>query len=161
MKHLIAISTIATGLLTAAASTLAQSLPPPLPALTAEQSAIVEQRMDDYRRITDARVARGDITADDAVRLMQWREWQIAQGVAGVAAPPVAAGERAPMDYDSRPPVYYEDRPRDYYAVEPAPAYVPYYRYPTPYYWGARPYYWGPTVCAGGFGRHFGGSLCF
>ena len=43
----------------------------------------------------------------------------------------------------------------------PAPYYWPYYG---PYYWGPRPYaYWGPSVsvCAGGFGRNFGGRICF
>ena len=169
MKHLLAISTLATALLAAAPAALAQSLPPPLPNLSAEQSDTVKQRMEEYRRITDARVARGDITADEDVRLMQWREWQIAQQVASVLTVQPNAdvqtqanpGAQPPMSYDSSPPAYYEERPRDYYAVVPPPVYVPYYRYPAPYYWGPRPWYWGPSVCAGGFGHSFGGRICF
>jgi hypothetical protein len=161
MKHLIAISTIAFASFAALPAAHAQSLPPPLPALTAEQSEMVQQRMDEYRRITDARAARGDISADEAVRLMQWREWQIAQQVTNGGQAPAVAGAQPPIVSDSPPPVYYEERPRDYYPVAPAPVYVPYYRYPAPYYWGPRPYYWGASFCAGGFGHNFGGRICF
>src|SRR5262245_53263118 len=119
MKHLLAISTLAAALLAAAPAAFAQSLPPPLPNLSAEQSDTVKQRMEDYQRITDARVARGEISADEAVRLMQWREWQIAQQVAGAAQVQPNAdaqtqaipGAQPPMSYDSPPPAYYEERP--------------------------------------------------
>ena len=30
----------------------------------------------------------------------------------------------------------------------------------SPYYAPA-PYYWGASICAGGFGHHFGGRVCF
>ena len=165
MKHLIALSAIAAGLSMTAPPSLAQSAPPPLPALTPQQQQDVDARMASYRRATDERVARGEIGADDAARLLQWREWQLARQTA-------ARGAAQPDDRAARPPVYDAPRPRDDYGpsddyaiVEPAPAYV--YRYPAPYYpapyyWGPRPYaYWGPSVCAGGFGRHFGGRICF
>ena len=154
-KRLVALSGITLALLAVGPSARAQSSPPPLPALTAQQSSAVEQRLDLYRRETEGRVTRGEIAADEADRLLKWREWQIArQVVAGASAAPPATA------YDSPPPDYYEQRPPDYVVVEPPPYYGPYYRYATPY-WGPRPYYWGPAICAGGFGRHFGGRLCF
>jgi hypothetical protein len=174
MKHLIALSSIA---LTLSATVLAQS-PPPLPPLTQQQADDVQARIDAYRRDTDARVARGEITADEADRLLKWREWQLAQQAARVAASAPGASTRgAPADrdvprdyygspprdyYGSPPPDYYGSPPPDSYVVEPAPLYTPYYRYPAPRYFGPVPYaYWGPVVCAGGFGRHFGGRICF
>jgi hypothetical protein len=170
MKHLIALSAVALALGVASPLAFAQSSPPALPALTEQQSQEVNARMDAYRRATDARVARNEITADEAARLTQWREWQIAQQVARPAPMP-ATTDRAPLDYGV-PPDYRETVPPDYratvppdYVVEPAPAYVPYYRPAVPYYpyyYGPSPYaYWGPSVCAGGFGRHFGGRICF
>ena len=158
MKHLIAISGIALALVASSAHARAEASPPPLPALTPEQSQDMQARLDTYRRATDARVARGEITGDEAARLLQWREWQLAQQAAG-KAPEDVRTSRAPV-YADAPPDYYEPRPPDDYVVEPA--YGPYYRYGAPYYWGPRPYaYWGPSVCAGGFGRHFGGRICF
>lgn len=154
MKRLVALSGITLALLAVGPSARAQSSPPPLPALTAQQSSAVEQRLDLYRRETGGRVTRGEITADEADRLLKWREWQVARQVAGASAAPPATA------HDSPPPDYYEQRPPDYVVVEPPPYYGPYYRYATPY-WGPRPYYWGPAICAGGFGRHFGGRLCF
>jgi hypothetical protein len=174
MKRLFALSVLTIALLAAAPFTLAQSSPPPLPALTAEQSASVQQRLDAYRNETEDRVSRGEITADEADRLLAWREWQIARQVAGAAStptpsaqddvppdyrPPVSAQGDVPPDY--RPPVRQYVPPREYVVVEPPAYYGPYYRYPAPYYWAPRPYYWGPAVCAGGFGRHFGGRICF
>jgi hypothetical protein len=180
MKHLIAISGFVLALGVASPLASAQSSPPPLPTLSEQQSQELNARMDAYRRATDARVARNEITADEGTRLEQWREWQIAQQIAGAQTAPVPATtiERAPPDYGGVPPDYREaippdDRatvPPDFYSVEPAPLYAPYYRpvvpyYPYPYYYGPRPYgpyaYWGPSVCAGGFGRHFGGRICF
>jgi len=182
MKRLIAVSGIAFALLGGSTLALAQATPPPMPSLTPQQSAAVQQRVDAYRQQTESRVARGEITADEADRLIQWREWQIARQVAGNRPPPRVAMDRdtppdyrgAPPDYDAAPPDYrgappdyrdapsddYDTRPREY-VVEPAPYYGPYYRYATPYAWAPRPYYWGPAVCAGGFGRHFGGRICF
>jgi hypothetical protein len=155
MKHLIALSALAVALAAAPPGADAQSAPPPLPALTQQQSQDLQARIDAYRRQTDERVARGEITPDEAERLVAWREWQIARQIASAAARP-QVDEDAPADYyDARPP-------RDVY-VTPAPAYGPYY-YPAPY-WGPRPYapyaYWGPSICAGGFGHHFGGRVCF
>ena len=154
MKRLIALSAFALALLAATPAALAQATPPPLPTLTPEQSADVERRMDAYRKQTEARVTRGEIDPDQADRLLRWREWQLAQQVTGLAPPPIG--------YDARPDFTYE-RPRDYVVVAPPPYYyAPYYPY-APYYWAPRPYgyYWGPSICAGGFGRHFGGRICF
>ena len=181
MKRLFALSGLTIALLAAAPFALAQSSPPPLPALTPEQSAAVQQRLDAYRNETEGRVSRGEITADEADRLLAWREWQVARQVAGVAStPPMSAQGDVPPDY--RPPASaqgdvpsgYRDMPPEYqppvreyvppreYVAAPPPYYGPYYRYPTPYYYAApRAYYWGPAVCAGGFGRHFGGRICF
>lgn len=183
MKQLIALSLIGLAATIVSASASAQPSPPALPALTQQQSQDVQAHLDAYRRATDARVARGEITADEAGRLLMWREWQLAQQAAGRAratgAPGPAYSDSPPPDYDasrppdydasrppdydaSRPPDYYAPRAPDYYVVEPAPVYGPYYRPAVPYYWGPRPYaYWGPSVCAGGFGRHFGGRICF
>lgn len=165
MKRLIALSGVVLALLAAAPAVFAQSSPPPLPAMTPEQSSDVQQRLDSYRKATDARAARGEITSDEANRLTQWREWQLAQQAAGRALPPVY-DHRVPPDYDARPvyavPPDYYGPPGDYYRVEPPSYYGPYYPYAAPYYWGPRPYaYWGPAICAGGFGRHFGGRICF
>jgi hypothetical protein len=172
MKRLFALSGITIALLAGAPCALAQSSPPPLPSLTQQQSATLEQRLDPYRKQTEDRVSRGEITADEADRLIKWREWQIARQVAGVSsAPRPGARSDVPPDYveprprdyvEPVPPDYVAEAPsRDYVVVEPPPYYGPYYRYPAPYYWGPRSYYWGPAVCAGGFGRHFGGRICF
>jgi len=174
MKHLFALSGFAVALGVASSIASAQSTPPSLPPLTQTQSQELATRMDSYRRATDARVAQNEITADEGARLVQWREWQIAQQIAAaMPAPLPATTSRAPTDYPPVPPDYRESlppasrdgAPPDYYAVEPAPTYVPYYSPAVPYYpyyYGPRPYaYWGPSVCAGGFGRHFGGRVCF
>ena len=153
MKRLFALSGFTLALLVVGPAAYAQSVPPPLPTLNAQQSSAVKRRLDLYRRETEGRVTRGEISADEADRLLKWREWQIARQVVGASATPPATA------YDSPPPDYYEQRPPDY-VVEAPPYYGPYYRYAAPY-WGPRPYYWGPAICAGGFGRHFGGRLCF
>jgi hypothetical protein len=177
MKYLIAISTLATWFAVAPAS--AQQTPPALPPLTQQQAQALDARVDAYRRATDARVARGEINADEASRLIAWREWQLAQQLAATSpqaretVPPVDAD--VPPDYygprddlppasppygaPSQPPAYVPPPARDVY-VAPSPAYGPYY--PAPYYAAPRPYaYWGPSICAGGFSRHFAGRLCF
>lgn len=128
----------------------AQPSPPALPQLSASQSADVQRQLELDRTEINGRVARGEITAADGDRLLRWREWQIAQQVTGAAPPPGPIVEQAPP---AAPP--------DYYYTAPAPAVVypaPYY---APYYYAPRPYYWGPVVCAGGWGRHFGGRFCF
>lgn len=165
MKRLIALPGVMLALVAVMSPAVAQSLPPPLPTLTTPQSSDLQQRLAPYRAATDARVSRGEITPDEANRLVRWREWQLARQAAGRALPPDYA-QGTPADYDA-PPTYavppdYDGPPGAYYPVEPAPYYGPYYRYAAPYYWGPRPYaYWGPAVCAGGFGRHFGGRICF
>ena len=124
---------------------LAQDATPPAPPLSATQAQQVQREMDVYRRETDARVARGEITSDEAQRLLQWREWQLAQQAAGLA--------RAP------PP------PADRIVIAPPPYPAPPYYYPYPYY---APYYapgyvapgWGVSVCAGRAFRHGFGSFC-
>jgi hypothetical protein len=168
MKHSIALSS-AVGVLAVALSIVdptpahGQPLPPPLPSLTQQQAEQVRSRIDAYRRDTDARVARNEITADEAERLVRWREWQIAQQTANAGAAVIPMRADGAPSYDaSVPPDYQGPRTPDYVVVEPAPVYVPYYRPVVPYYYAPRPYaYWGPSVCAGGFGRHFGGRICF
>ena len=123
---------------------------PSMPPLTADQSQQIRNEMDAYRRETDARVARGEITPDEAQRLLQWREWQLAQQAAGLAPappPPQSRVAAAPPPYPAPPP------PRYYY---PYP--YPYY-YPAPYY---GPYYapFGVSVCAGRAWHHGFGSFC-
>ena len=82
----------------------------------------------------------GEINPDEAQRLVEWRRWQLARQIAGLTPP------------ESQPQVVR----RDYYYPPPAPAYYG----PSPYY---PSYYYGPrvSVCAGGFGHHSFGSICF
>lgn len=184
MKHLLAVSGLALATALTSAACVAESAPPTMPALSVQQSQEVTARMDAYRRGTEDRVARNEITQDEAARLLQWREWQIARQVAGAPTARVARDsvprnylEPAPSDYredvppDYRPapsaydgaiaPDYREPPSRGYYVMEPAPYYRPYVPL-TPYYYGPRSYgYWGTSICAGGFGRHFGGRICF
>ena len=125
------------------------STTPPMPQLDAAKAAEVQRQLGLYRTEIDGRVARGEITAEEAGRLLQWREWQIAQQVAGLAPPPGPIMEQAPGPVA---PQYYYQQP-----------YQPYYAYPYPYYYAPayRPYYWGASICAGGWGHHFGGRVCF
>ena len=117
---------------------------PQTPTLDARQQAEVRRQMDLYRTEVEGRVQRGEITGDEANRLLRWREWQITQQVAGLAPPPGPIYEEVPA------PVV-----REYY--RPYPYYVPYYG---PAYYAPAPYYWGARICAGGFGHHFGGRIC-
>jgi len=146
---------------------------PPLPQMDATQSAQVEQKLALYRAEVDGRVARGEITAEEASRLLEWRRWQLAQEVTGRvpqfagdvppgpisdAPPSRAAGDVPPGPISDSPPSRVV---REYYYAPP-PAYYPGY-YP-PYYYAPGPYpyyYWGARVCAGGFGHHFAGRFCF
>jgi hypothetical protein len=137
-KSLCALALAAALALPAAVS--AQSTTPATPELTPEQSAQVQQQLAGERRTMEARVARGEVTPDEAERFLGWREWQIAQQIAGVAAPPA-------QPVESPPPHYVYSYPAPYY-------------YGPPPYWGPR-YYWGPVVCAGGWGHHVGGRVCF
>ena len=82
MKHLIAISTMVALAAATPLPSAAQPSPPELPALTQQQSQDLAERMDAYRRYTDERVARGEITPDEASRLLSWREWQLARQIA-------------------------------------------------------------------------------
>ena len=151
---------------------------PPMPTLDANQSAAVQRQLAPYRSQIDARIARGEITAEEGGRLLQWREWQIARQVAR-AAPPATAYDSAPppgTTYDQAPPGATYDQappPSPTYDQAPPPVqpyysqpyYVPYYRpYYAPYYgpayYAPAPYYWGPRICAGGWGHHFGGRVC-
>ena len=118
----------------------------PPPKLDAAQSAEVQRQLSLYRTEIDGRVGRGEITAAEAGRLLQWREWQIAQQVAGLAPPPGPIVDELPAT------VVREYSPRPYYAY---PYYGPAY-YPAP-----APYYWGASICAGGWGHHGGARFCF
>lgn len=160
MRRLLALSAVAVALLVGASFAHAQSSPPPMPALSPEQSATVNQRVDAYREETQRRVARGEVTQNEADNLLAWREWQIARQIAA-AAPSSATRGDVPPDYsrDGAPADAYAPPPprRDYVVVPPPPYYD---RYPAPYYGAPYPYF-GPSVCAGGFGHHFGGRICF
>ena len=119
---------------------LAQTSPPPLPSLTAEQSENLNREMTQYRADVDARVSRGELSPDEAQRLVEWRRWQLAQQIAGLTAPePPRVIVQRQYVYAPPPPVWYD----------------PWYR---PY-----PYYYGPRVSlgAGGGGRQSFGSVCF
>src|SRR5437764_3256891 len=138
-----AVTVAAATLATVGHPSFAQDGAPAPPLLTAAQSQQVQSEMEAYRRETDARVARSEITPDEAQRLLQWREWQLAQQAAGLApAPPPPSDHVAvmPPGYAAPPPAYY---------------------YPYPYYYPA-PYYapWGVSVCAGRAYRHGFGSFC-
>ena len=137
-----------------ATPSFAQADPPPLPALSPEQSAKLEPEVMHYQQEVEGRVARGEITQAEAQRLMAWRHWQLARQVAGLAPRPI---EVAPVFVETTP--YYG---RPHYGSH-YPYAAPYYREPRPYSWGADPNYWGPrfSICAGGFGRRTFGSICF
>jgi hypothetical protein len=139
----------------AAAAPADASHPPP----ASEQW--VEQQTAKVRAEVEARVARGDLTPDEAERLIGWRHWQLAQQAAGQAPAPTIlerqqAVAAAPRVVPAYPPAYY---------AAPYPYYAPYgyarYGYYGPYgprYYGYAP---GIAVCAGGVGHHFAGSVCF
>lgn len=120
--------------------------PPGLPALSPEQSANLNQEMARYRQWVDERLAHGELRPDEAQRLVEWRRWQLARQIAGLAPPEPRVAEPR---YVVREPY----GPYPYYAP-PAPAY---YAPPVP------AYYYGPriSVCAGGWGHHSFGSVCF
>jgi len=140
-----AIATIVTaGTLMLANHSVAQDATPTPPSLSAAQSQQVQTEMQSYRREIDARIARGDITPDEAQRLLQWREWQLAQQAAGLAPSPPPPPDRVVVG----PPVYPVPPPRYYY---PSP-----YYYPAPYYAPG----WGVSVCAGRAFHHGFGSFC-
>jgi hypothetical protein len=122
----------------------AQAPPPPLPELTAAQSAQVQQEVSRYRADTEARVARGEITPDEAELLIAWREWQLAQQAAGLAP-------RAPQ-------IVERTGVAPYYAPAPWYGYGPYWG---PYYAPRPPVYWGLSFCAGRAWRSGWGSFCF
>jgi len=151
MKRIIA-AIASTSALILANSSLAQDGAPAMPPLTAAQTQQVQSEMESYRRETDARVARGEITPDEAQRLLQWREWQLAQQAAGLAPAPPPPVDRVVVGapaYPAPPPRY--DYPYPYYY--PAPYWGPYYG---PYYGPGL----GVSVCAGRYYRHGFGSFC-
>src|SRR5437660_2862569 len=117
MKRMI-MAVAAAALATLPNALLAQDVEASAPPLSAAQAQQVQREMDLYRRETDARVARGEITPDEAQRLLQWREWQLAQQAAGLAPAPPPPAERIVVAPPPYPP------PRYYY---PYPYYAPYY----------------------------------
>ncbi|MEO8975737.1 MAG: hypothetical protein ABI552_08265 [Casimicrobiaceae bacterium] len=121
----------------------------------------VDQQVAQYRTQVEARVARGDMSPDEAERLIGWHRWQLQQQAAGQApAPAIIARQNA--DDDARRRVAANaPYPPAYYGAYPAPYYPPAY---TPYYYDPR--YRGPlvpgiSVCTGGFGRHYSAAFCF
>jgi hypothetical protein len=166
MKRLALVIAAAAAALTGGYATLAAAQPAPstLPQLNATQQAEVQRQMDLYRTEIDGRVARGEITVDEASRLLKWREWQIAQQVAGYAPRPGPIAEEdpagVPPDYTAppAPPLRYAAPPPPaYYPPYYAPYYAPYYY--APYRYAPYPYYWG-SLCVGGWGHHVAGRFC-
>jgi hypothetical protein len=152
LRRVAAVAALAMAMATATTAT-AQSAPPPLPPMTAAQSDEVRQTLEAYRLDTEARVARGEITPDEAGRLIAWREWQVAQAATDQAPPAYAPPQTIPP-----PPVTWA-APYPYYA---APSYYapPYYAPPYPYYGTPAPVYWGFSVCTGRGYRHGWASIC-
>jgi hypothetical protein len=143
MKAKLIMLALASVLAAGAGSALAQSGAPELPALSAEQKTNLDSEMRRIEADVDGRVARGELRPEEAERLLEWRRWQLARQIAGLV-PPEPPRVIVRHEYAPPPPVYYDPW------------------YPAPY-WG-RPYYWyGPriSVCAGRWGRHSFGSLCF
>ena len=127
----------------AACAALAQGPVSATPPLTAAQVAAVQAELDAYRRDVEMRFAQGSLTHDEAQRLMAWRQFQLAQQAAGTTAPSQILQLQAQADaqraavvvpgfvYDARPPAF-------------------------GVLWALR-----PSICAGGFSRGWGGSVCF
>jgi hypothetical protein len=118
----------------------------------------VEQQTAKVRAEVEARVARGELSPDEAERLIGWRHWQLAQRAAGQAPAPAILERQqaaAPRVVPAYPPAYYA-APYPYYG---AYRYAP-YGY-APYGYGYDRYSPGIAVCAGGVGHHFAGSVCF
>jgi hypothetical protein len=93
----------------------------------------IEQQTAAFRRDVEVRVGRGDMTPDEAERLIAWRHWQLTQQAAGLA--PHSSIVEAQNAGDSA---------RRQMMVVPGPFFVP-----------------PPVVCAGGINHHFAGSFCF
>ena len=87
--------------------------------------------------------AAAPAVTDEAQRLVQWRQWQLAQQPPGLAPPAPPPPERVALV------------PRAY-PLPPPPVYPYPYCYPVPYY---APW-WGVSVCAGRAYRHGFGSFC-
>ena len=120
--------------------------------LTDEQQAYVDRTLETYKNEVDARLARGDITADEAQRLLAWRQWQLAQQIAGTAPPSNILEGQAQGDAQR--------------AATPPPAPYPYYPYYAPWGYGYyAPYAPGPVfyggICVGGASNNFAGRVCF
>ncbi len=113
----------------------------------------VDQQITQYRHEIEARVARGDMSPDEAERLIGWRQWQLSQQAAGNAPQSTVIARQNDAARAAVAPY-----PGPYYGAYPAP--YPYYRPYAPYY-GYGPYYPGISVCAGGSGHHGSASVCF
>jgi len=120
--------------------------------LTDEQQAYVDRTLETYKNEVDARLARGEITADEAQRLLAWRQWQLAQQIAGTAPPSNILEGKAQADARRA-------------AAPPSPPYP--YPYYAPWGWGYGyygPYAPGPViyggVCVGGASHNFAGRVC-
>ncbi len=117
----------------------------------------VEQQTAKIRGEVEARVARGDMTPDEAERLIGWRRFQLEQQAAGQAPAPVIQ-QRHEAVAAAPQPYYAAPYPGPYYAAPYGYAYGPYgYGYP----YGYPRYAPGIAVCAGGVGHHFAGGVCF
>ncbi|MBS0326128.1 MAG: hypothetical protein JSS46_06215 [Proteobacteria bacterium] len=169
MKRAIAAGMMGVAMLAVAwsAPSVAGTMPPPLPSLDSTQSSRLDERMKLVRDEVEARVARGEVTATEAGRLLAWREWQIARQIAGLAPPPP---EYITPNYPPQPgetgvpPDYRATPPAPVYYTIPYPVYAPWRAYAWPYGGYAAPwppFAWGATICGGGFGHHFRAGICF
>ena len=129
------------GLLALSAVAVAQGPVSATPPLTAAQATAVQAELDAYRRDVDARLAAGTITPEEAQKLVAWRQFQLAQQIAGAAPPSDIIALQAQADAQ-RPvtPYFIYDAPPPAFGL----------------LWALR-----PAICAGGFSRGWGGSVCF
>lgn len=119
----------------------------------------VDQQTAKIRSDVEARVARGDMTPDEAERLIGWRRWQLEQQAAGQAPAP-AILERQKAVATAPRTVVVAPYPAPYYATPYGGYYYGPYGY-GPYGPGYLRYAPGIAVCAGGIGHHFAGGVCF
>ena len=168
MTRMLPVAMLAVAMLALVSSArgVASTMPPPLPSLDATQSSRLDERMKLVRDDIEGRVKRGDLTASEAERLLAWREWQIAQQIAGIAPPPpqYITPNYAPRPGEAGvPPDYRPAPPAPSYYTVPYPVYAPWPGYAWPYGWYGAPwpaFGWGATICGGGFGHHFRAGIC-
>jgi hypothetical protein len=127
----------------AASAAFAQSPVPDTPPLTPAQAQDVQRELDAYRQDVALRQAQGNVTAEEAQRLIMWRQYQLALQVTGTATPSQIIERQAQADSERM-------------AVTSAYGYYPGIAPLLGAIWMLR-----PTVCAASAGHNWGGSVCF